>query len=361
MSQPISQKYRLELRPLDYYFFGGETTFGNGEGQNYYARTRSWPQQTSMLGVLRYFLYPDHCGPNSFHLENQSPYGSIIDLSPLFFTHRSENKYTDYFLSPIGKKGKPRSLRKEPGIESQQAQYSAEGIGDKEAPEQCLIDKKGNQLAISSDTIGSDALCRFFDKIGITKGKNGEDKTDAFYKQRMGKLADGFAFASIVNLASHLPEELFDAKGEAHKIVHFGAEKALFELSLRPTEKTFNEIYPVDLCTHDYADARTCHLLTSDTYITDDKLPEKLDFIIADTRSFRYISTPGKDSNVNFARLDLQNKNSKTALHKSGKYFLLQAGSLLYGSTKAIQNAVSQPAFEQIGYNHFIQLKNIHV
>ncbi|MEL6358496.1 MAG: type III-B CRISPR module-associated Cmr3 family protein [Bacteroidota bacterium] len=292
MSTSITKNYLLELRPLDYYFFGGETTFGDGEGQNYYARTRLWPQQTSLLGVLRYVLYPDYCGKNSFSFDQKGPYGSIESLSPLFFTKRMANDRTHFFLSPFGKSAKPRAVRKEQATSQGRAIYSAAGISDKEYVTQQIVDKQGNTLAIQPYP-GADALCQTFDKIGITKSRSTSDQTDAFYKQTMAKLRDNFAFSSIVSLAAHLPDHLFPQKGSLKQIVTFGAEKALFELRLEPSEQTFDELFPSAIFKHDYADAGSCFLLTSDAYLLDGSLMEELDFVLTDTRSFRYINTPG--------------------------------------------------------------------
>ena len=48
MTEPSTYNYRLDLRPLDFFFFGGEITFGNGEEVNYYARTRKYPPANNL-------------------------------------------------------------------------------------------------------------------------------------------------------------------------------------------------------------------------------------------------------------------------------------------------------------------------
>ena len=49
-------KYKINLKPLDWFFFGGEHTFNNGENESYIARSNHMPQQTTLLGMVRYQL-----------------------------------------------------------------------------------------------------------------------------------------------------------------------------------------------------------------------------------------------------------------------------------------------------------------
>ena len=46
----------IQLAPLSDFFFGGEATFGQGQNQHYFVRSNPWPQQTTLLGMLRYEL-----------------------------------------------------------------------------------------------------------------------------------------------------------------------------------------------------------------------------------------------------------------------------------------------------------------
>ena len=43
--------YRIELKPVETFFFGGEITFGNF--QNYLVKSNFFPQQTTLLGMVR--------------------------------------------------------------------------------------------------------------------------------------------------------------------------------------------------------------------------------------------------------------------------------------------------------------------
>ena len=112
MSEPNpAYNYLVRLRPLDYYFFGGEVTFGNNEQQNYYARTQPLPQQTSILGVLRHLGYGKTDIGDSFDAGDPAAnvtFGYINRISPLFL-YREKNGNDHFYLpGPLGyPNGKP--------------------------------------------------------------------------------------------------------------------------------------------------------------------------------------------------------------------------------------------------------------
>ena len=103
----MSQFYRITLTPLDTFFFGGETTFGQDAGANYFAVSNRFPQQTTLLGLLRHqilmqndaFPLPnanatDLIGENSFDAEMKHSFGSIKHLSPIVMQKAGK----DYFV-----------------------------------------------------------------------------------------------------------------------------------------------------------------------------------------------------------------------------------------------------------------------
>jgi hypothetical protein len=95
----------ITLRPLDIFFFGSERTFGNDEGVNYSAETRRYPQQTTLLGLLRHLGYldagigPDGIGESFVADKNvhHSTFGFIKAISPLFFQQQTTKPKPLYF------------------------------------------------------------------------------------------------------------------------------------------------------------------------------------------------------------------------------------------------------------------------
>lgn len=57
----MAKKYRVELKPLEPYFFAGEKSFGFGKKKkqsynNYFIRSELFPTQTTLLGTIRYLI-----------------------------------------------------------------------------------------------------------------------------------------------------------------------------------------------------------------------------------------------------------------------------------------------------------------
>ena len=65
----MKNKYRITLTPVDKFFFGGDMTFQVGSDEkdrfntqysSYIIQSRYFPQQTSLLGMLRFLILRDN-------------------------------------------------------------------------------------------------------------------------------------------------------------------------------------------------------------------------------------------------------------------------------------------------------------
>lgn len=109
--------YQIKLTPVNAYFFGGEK-HAEKKGEpgkfemDYYVRSELYPQQTTLLGTLRYYLLMkngclsprknnkesqanDLIGKNSFIYrkgETVQTFGKIHSISPLYFL-KGDDKY----------------------------------------------------------------------------------------------------------------------------------------------------------------------------------------------------------------------------------------------------------------------------
>ena len=95
--------YKVTLEPEDWFFFGGGSTFDNGTKTSYIAHSMLLPQQTALLGMIRYQLLKQHnllfgqggspemsevkklIGERSFIMKDNSQhaYGDILGISPV--------------------------------------------------------------------------------------------------------------------------------------------------------------------------------------------------------------------------------------------------------------------------------------
>ena len=115
-----NKTYFVEIKPTGYYFFGNERTFNTTKKDkyqdavtNYFAQSNQIPQQTTVLGMLRYaFLAINdelnasqsakektigNVGFNGEHTEN---YGFIQSISPLVIATQNKDDNSFDFLLP---------------------------------------------------------------------------------------------------------------------------------------------------------------------------------------------------------------------------------------------------------------------
>jgi len=366
MIDTVTYNCRISLRPLDYFFFGGEETFGSGDQQSYFAKTRPFPQQTTILGLLRHYGHENHLGAGkgvdigqSFKpdcLAVKKPFGYIRRISPLFLTFRGEAGICDYLPGALSSKGSPMdvfetsdSIKQWRGgdwIATRQVfDYKA-----KDGYKQWLV--KGVGYEGMEKYVQIEEVVKVFDKIGITKAVDGEDQKDGFYKQRMARLEKGWAFSVLADLSEEQLEKM-----PGHAILPFGAEKALFHISIEKQEKKISlaDLFPDALWEHSFPEEDGCVLLLSDALVNQG-IYDHCRFAVSDVLDFRSIYTPS--SVKEFARFNQYGEYADLGevdrLSKSAKYNLLKRGSLLYGDAVALSKALDKrPYYQLIGYNHY--------
>lgn len=119
--------YKIDLKPMDVFFFGGEQHFGEGDDANYFVRSNYFPQQSGVLGMLRHqLLIQNDCipitkenretatsliGKESYNIEgNELLFGAIQNISPLFLSKHGELLFTEASEFYIDKKNSPDKL-----------------------------------------------------------------------------------------------------------------------------------------------------------------------------------------------------------------------------------------------------------
>lgn len=104
----MNYRYMVRLKPIDCYYFGGETTLGEGKAQNYYVKSNRLPQVSALVGIIRYEILRQNgllsydpeqggmlkqveqlVGPQGFSMgDGSNAFGIIRKLSPLFWRIR---------------------------------------------------------------------------------------------------------------------------------------------------------------------------------------------------------------------------------------------------------------------------------
>lgn len=353
----------LRIRPLEYYFFGGESTFGDGEGANYFARSNSFPQQTTVLGLLRRLLFDTKKPIGESFQANRSfkqNFGAITTLSPVFLMDGEGKGWLPHALD-----AHTATKKAEVKPESEPFDFSTSrglgeaftGLGQALAWTAAPYFKKADSkkgltdllIAQNGETCERDSVFKKFTRIGITKFRRGakqEERRDAFYKQEMYKLTEGWSFAVVVGLETGFDADFFDGK-----TVAFGGEKCLARVEVMEKNASFESIFQSKNMYKKRLDRQV--VLLSDALVGDDFF-KNCTAVIAEITPFRNIITPSNPKSYGPIRPTINDE----FLFKTGKMTLLKSGSVLFATadgTKAITDALDDEVhFRQIGYNHYL-------
>lgn len=369
----------IELTPLSDFFFGGEATFGQGGNRYYFIRSNLWPQQTSLLGMLRYELLKSEplafdlaqdritnkaeavalIGPYGFDGDTDLAFGIIDGVSPVFLLSSEEEPF---FLRSYSflKDSSTTMLEKKPGFRSlnllndtlaqikldgyQLMQDKANAYDGKTEFESMLINSDGKSIPVED-------VFKPAQKTGNRKEYDGDADDSGFFKQVFYRLQDGWRFAFLASFNGDLPEGF----GVERK-VQLGAERRLFRLSINDATKAFSKItfesnafagfealYGTELNAVQ-SDLQQV-LLISDA-ACEQTVIQNADFTISESISFRHLN-----SNLESPNALWDQKNEPKSIRRN----LLRRGSVFWTkSPQLIENELTKAgAFRRIGYNYF--------
>lgn len=354
-----NKTYLCTLQPLGKFFFGGEKTFGQaGSTQtNYLVRSNPFPQQTTLLGMIRFELLRQNTprllpistinqtdvnvkiGPESFKIGgNPKGFGIIESLSPLFIRKGK----TNYLLAPrdevsLDDKNK-NEIRKTftNALLAEKAYRYGKGNTFKEIKQtevssfhhKDYYEDHFLNVANSSDSIRFEKIFIDDSQIGIEKKKTQAD-AKGFYKQFYFKMTEEFCFAFFLKTSQKITEV-------NNQIVFMGADKSAFALCMKEDTSFFDTLSrPKSIGTK--------ITLLSDAYV-EQSIFDACDFALGDTTTFRNIETTTHPS-----------QNYDKSIMKSLKVLhLLKRGSVLYiNDLSAAQTELEKDKshFIKIGYN----------
>lgn len=375
----VMSKYLVKLTPLGKFFFGGDMTFeskrekGNDDERysSYIIHSFTMPQQTSLLGMLRFSLLSNDntifdnkenhikegekekskveslIGKWSFSVpekHTKADFGQIVELGPCFLYEKEHGKA--YF-----KMGMDEGLQ----IDFDKPRKACINSVEVEIPEILVKERIGKNnenprysgkdyleafyaLADGSSAKKESELFTKDSRIGIDKDYEGKVKNAAFYKQISYRLKEGFCFALEVEIKDGT--ELMDYNGS---LVKLGADASCFMLEIEKLNT--NLVYPQN------RDEQHRVVLVSDSYLSEEIKDKKIRYAITQIRPFRFLSTSN--------RTDAKDYNVKFRTFRSKKrYDLYQAGSVFYFKDKNDRNAFCKfldgfEDFAQIGYNKY--------
>lgn len=367
------KKLLVKLTPYDRFFFGGKNTFGEGGSANYFVKSKYFPQQTTLLGLVRYQLMVQNSkgvfknnkienkdeaakliSRKSFEItDNEFDFGKIKEFSPVFIAGENEE-----YLFPANKeyqwveennKFVMREFNKQAGSSSIYSTSLKHFIPYLEG----YVAKDGlPDLLINADK----KLCKYDDifiehkQIGIRKDYYGKTEEKAFYIQFFYKLKKGCSFAFILELEDGI-------NFSSNELVNIGGEQSKFKMDVSRMPDEFDKLLPC------YEPSKNSGkvVLVSNAYVSN-KIFEDCDFAATDIIDFNSIVTT--QNTTKFSSMSQTGKeangDNNDKLRKSGQYIFFKRGSVFYAddASKLIAHIgktekKEYTPLQKIGYNHF--------
>ena len=373
--------YKLKLQPIGPYFFGTERGYGP-DNAAYFATSRRYPQQSTVLGMLRYRLLemrgwlfnaqgksdstPEErrtlIGPRSFRpggAADSFDFGAIRSLSPVW----TENKEGLLLPGPLDR---DYSYSTENGayatLLDEQPRSSLPTVG-------AGFDYKNTtsaHLRRTSDrsTVESDKIFKESQRIGIIKDRPG-DQDKAFFKQQNYQFADARQtyFVCYVDMEATTADELMQFVAE-NPLVTMGGERSVFRVIL--SAESMPDSLPSTYLGNDSSAERW--VLSSDAYIPQ-AIQQQFDFAVSTDTFFRgLVSGTGKTTNYAALNRTSSRERGKPTeptddLRKSAGFPLLRRGSVLYPPAAASDDLARQllsatRGWHQVGYNRIVRIRN---
>lgn len=372
--------YLITLTPTGKFFFGGDMTFTvqndtdetkkfNSENASYIIKSNKFPQQTSLLGMLRFLILSnnqtafnrqkntiiDHdkaaelIGDSGFCINGKNDFKRIQSISPCFLrVKQNDSDWIDLLPAPkdfgyiisfdntmqsiVNGNAKPTPCIK--------------GYNPKIWKESLYIGS--GQPLTESEVFSEDS------RIGISKNYSGKTDDEAFYKQisyRLGKKESDkedknqnkfcFAFYAEIDTDLTLPEY-------NGSLVTLGGDNSQFILNAVEASSVKTE-YPENYNNDNAETPKTyaCKIvLLSDSYLSKDNANNCL-FALSDYVHFKFLETK-----INVGNYSILSKEVK----RSKRYYLYRKGSVFYCTeeqAQQLEEALKNPSFEKIGYNSY--------
>jgi len=351
--------YQIKLTPVDTYFFGGEKhkLESNQLKADYFVESNLYPQQTTLLGMLRYYLLfrdenllnknsnsdarkkaTELIGNKSFAYNGANQFGKIQSISPLYFLHQSK----PYFFAPFDYNFnyKEGSLTNKDG-----KAFNAKEHYSRISKQQIINGKEPKEIS---------AIIKDVDHTGNKKAKSGKSQLEGYYKMTKKKLDEGwsFAFDAAIDL---------DTLDREANYVHLGGEKSIFKTEFKKIAHFNKAILPKK-----YVRTGSSFIyFTSDAFIKNEDL-KAVDFAVNQFVSFRCMQSSTETANYNNLPKQRSDKGIlldkkeviKKGLFRSCRNQLIKRGSVFYldaNEKDKLAETLKNTPVHKFGFNHYLK------
>jgi CRISPR-associated protein Cmr3 len=387
-------KYLISLTPIDHFFFGGENTFSRNRAKNkkksemtdeekelkefddqfssYIIKSNMFPQQTSLLGMLRFLLLKNspcfennkikkECrdkvkeliGKQSFCANESRNFGKITTIFPCFIQREQGGSgWKNYLPAPKDFGFDMISFQDEKSAYfNLQDKVTAPVISGYNAKKgiQSVFINSGNETLKESDIFIEDH--RIGINRDITTGKTGDKDESGFFKQVFYRFKNEekvkFRFAFYADIDERLPQK---------DIVTLGGDNSQFILETEIQDGKADAILERYRQKINFENCYAKLVLLSDAHIERDKIGNCL-FSINDTVPFRFLQSSIQTQNYykfNRSADNLIRNETKINLYQRGSVFYFDDENRCKSFKEALESTKSD--FHKIGYSHFITI-----
>ena len=375
--------YKITLTPLAPYFFGSERSFNSDNNANYFVKSRLFPQQSTLLGLLRYDILRRNdllaspgqglstpqkaealVGAHSFSpTKSQATYGIIKQLFPLLLTPDKDQLYG---IAPLDK-----------NLEVGQAEIMPEAYytlqGKRERPPTTSFTYYDEKEKKDKDWLGKNGLCHDFvnllnfsssvkadeifvpqEQVGIIKESGGIDDSKGFYRQRKYNFKNGWQFCFYAEIADENLTTSYEK--DPQSCIPVGGERVPFCLLAEKVSQLPEILNP------NKASNSSKLVLLSDAFVPDlfPLLSQCTYAFVGDSIDFRSIFTETAKTKQYY---NLTGRDKALQHYRAGfskRYQLIPKGSVFALPTTQLgtfKQTISQfSPWREIGYNFFYEL-----
>ncbi len=353
-------KYQITLTPVDKFFFGGDMTFqvGNDEKDEYNSQFKSYiiqssmyPQQTSLLGMLRFLILrnagdavfkdgkivdknkaKDLIGSRSFMVDAENDFKAINKISRIRIQRTANGRITELEFAPLFKDLNLDSATK--------GSYNLQDIDIPSLSKAEYDTKEGLAVKLTDGTESFSLENIFIEdrRVGINRDiKTGIVDDSALFKQISYRLNNEQALHKFIfdaEIEDNVPFESYSGQ-----VVSVGGDNSQFVIGISKAAPTNDSLTP-------YANAVW---LLSPAYLKRAEA-KKASFAVTRLLPFRFLQS-------NMDTVKSYNILSRE-LNRSERYDLYAPGSVFYFSDEKqkqefIESLKSKKDFRKIGYNEY--------
>ena len=387
--------YKIDLRPMDVFFFGGEQHFGEGDEANYFVRSNFFPQQSGILGMLRHqLLIQNNCipitsgnktivsgliGGESYNILGLSKtFGAIHNISPLFISKGGELLFPEASEFYIKKKDDSKELLQfdpkvftatnQTMIYPNQAKASIisagkDYLGKYELPEM-LVSQNGKQFRYNKNkdfekkgNLPENGVFVETGKPGIQKSvrKQKGQKDQGFYKQYSWSFPENVCFTFFAEIDRDVAGKFDEGR------IMLGGEKSAFHMKVKEFDgkgSPFDENSEFYSGLYERPHKEFNKIVCLSDCIVRDELLTKVAFMSNTMIDFRN-SRSKVEKTSNYNRMIVVKKGETASYEsptRSQRYQLLKRGSVLWVEDthlKSVQDLINKEQHRAIGYNYF--------